>query len=199
MAERARPTKSRVPTVSSLDCEQLVPASLKQQLRKSVSLTHQCGTDLAHERADSATIASASRPGREGPAISSASKSVVIVYRYPLVRDVLASIFAKEGISVAATIPEDDLSASSLENIDSDVIVCDEASEDIMQTVHEAIVYGPSPSGVTTVLAVGFGYLLTVVYAKQVLQDAGITELVVQARRALSSKAVSVVEEYSGT
>ena len=136
---------------------------------------------------------------REGTAISSSftsttdsPASVIVIYRHTLLRDILTRILSEAGISVVAVIPVDQLGESSLQDLDSDVIVLDEAMAATFGMVNQAIMSSPRPVSVTKLIAMGVGDLITICYHKEVIHGAGIEDLIARVRQPPAVLAVEV-------
>ncbi len=142
---------------------------------------------------------------KEGTAISPVSTSdcgsqqrVAIVYRHTLLRDLLTRILSEAGISVVAAIPVDELRPSSVQDLDTDVIVLDEVIGSTFGMINQAIVSGSRPGSITKVVAVGLGYLISIVYDKEVIQGAGIEDLIARVRQPPAVPAVEVGNRNEG-
>ncbi len=107
---------------------------------------------------------------------------VVIVYRTALLRDVLTRVLAESGISVVAAFPEAELVATSLHESNPDVIVFDDVEASTFRTITQAILFSPSQLRAKKVIALGPGYLITLMYNKEVVHDASMEDLVTRAR-----------------
>jgi hypothetical protein len=106
----------------------------------------------------------------------------MIVYRHALLRDLLMRIFAEAEIRVVAAVPEVELQMLSLQGLDPDVIVFDEATADTVNFITRTILCSPTPLSVSKVIVVELGSMITVVCHKEVVNDAGIEDLVAWAR-----------------
>jgi DNA-binding NarL/FixJ family response regulator len=129
------------------------------------------------------------RGGEDGVVISQSSTSteesrlrVVIVYRTALLRDVLTQVLGESGITVVAAFPEAQLVAASLHESNPDVIVFDDVEANTFRTITQAILFSPSPLRAKKVIALGPGYLITLMYNKEVVHDASMEDLVARAR-----------------
>jgi hypothetical protein len=127
--------------------------------------------------------------GEDGVVISLLSTSteesrlrVAIVYRTALLRDVLTRVLAESGISVVAAFPEAQLVATSLQESDPDVIVFDDVEADTFRAITQAILFSSAPLRAKKVIALGPGYLITLVYHREVVHDASMGDLVARAR-----------------
>lgn len=91
-------------------------------------------------------------------------------------------IFADAGISVIAAIPNDELTSLSLVGFTSEVIVSDEATADAIGMITKAILLSPQLASVSKLIAVGVGQMISIDFKKLVMNDAGIEDLIAQAR-----------------
>ena len=106
----------------------------------------------------------------------------MIVYRNALLRDFLALALTDGGATVVATIPEAELEDLSLPTLDPDVIVFEDATAEFVRAACQAIVFGPASQGVRKLIVVGGECLITVLYQKEIVQDASIEDLVLRVR-----------------
>ena len=109
-------------------------------------------------------------------------QKVVIVYRHLLLRDMYSQIFADAGISVVASIHQSELTSRSLIGVDSDTIVADEVSPEVLGLVTQAILMSPPEASISKLITVGDGQMISIEFRKEVLNDAGIEDLIFQAR-----------------
>jgi hypothetical protein len=110
------------------------------------------------------------------------SQRVVIVYHHTLHRDLLTKVFAEAGISVVAAIPVDQLRPNWLQDRVPDAIILDDVNDSTLGVLNQAILSDPLLVCNIKVIAVGSGYLSTLVYHKEVLHGAGIDDLIEQVR-----------------
>jgi hypothetical protein len=108
----------------------------------------------------------------------------VVIYRNTLLRDLLVRVLHDGGVSVASTIPQAELVAASLQAVDADVMVFEDAETETFRAMMQAILFGPTPVSVKKVIGLGRGYLVSFVYDKEVVPDADIGDLVARVRLA---------------
>ena len=111
----------------------------------------------------------------------------MIVYRNTLLRDFLALALTDGGVTVVAAIPEVELEDSPLAILNPDVIVFEDATAEIVRAACQAIVFSPASVGVRKLIVVGGESLITIVYQKEIVQDASIEDLVRVVRDARAS------------
>jgi hypothetical protein len=107
-----------------------------------------------------------------------------VIYRNNLHRDLLIRILRDGGISIAAAISQSDFGAASLQTIDADVIVFEDAETEEFQSAVQTILFSPTPVLAKRVIGLGRGYLVNVAFQKEVVPDAGIEDLVERVRPA---------------
>ena len=111
-------------------------------------------------------------------------RRVVIIYRNALLRDSLASALTDAGVTVVAAIPVTELEDSPLPALNPDVIVFEDATPEFVRAACQAIVFSPATEGVRKLIVVEQGCLITVLYQKEIVENASIEDLVSRVRNA---------------
>ncbi len=102
----------------------------------------------------------------------------VIVYRHGLLRDVVARALDDAGVKVTAAIPVEDLSIETLEVLQPEVIVLDQAAVGLVDGLSEATLLNRSPNSASRVITVSVGDSILLACQKRVVEGASLEDLV---------------------
>ncbi len=102
---------------------------------------------------------------------------VLVVYNVVLFRDIIVGILETAGVLITSVIAEPDLSAKRLAELDYNVVVMDGLREETIDLITHQILRGSSARD-TRVIAIDPSRLITLVYHKEELTDAGIKDLI---------------------
>jgi hypothetical protein len=106
----------------------------------------------------------------------------MIVYRNALLRDYIALALTDGGVVVVGAIPVVELEDSPLQTLDPDVVVFEDATAEFVQAACRAIDFRPASSGVKKLIVIGRECLITIVYQKEIVEDASLEDLVCRIR-----------------
>ncbi len=91
-------------------------------------------------------------------------------------------------------IRQSQVASTSIQEIDPDIIVFDDAEAETFRTATHSILFCPSPLRVNKMIALGPGYLITVDCRKDVVSDANMGDLIARAKQMPIARGREVVE-----
>jgi hypothetical protein len=102
-------------------------------------------------------------------------------------------LFENAGICVSATIPRAELTPQALEGLNFEVIVIDEASDEGIGQLTRVFLESASDVFQTKIVAIGLDHLITLTYQKEVVNGAGVQDLIARTRQASALAAPALV------
>jgi hypothetical protein len=107
------------------------------------------------------------------------AKRVVVVYRYGLLRDLVARLLTDAGADVVGQIAAEDVSLSLLSTFDADVVILDEtAASPSTANFDQISSLSWIPNCVSKVISVGVNDRAMVAFSRHVVDDATVEQLI---------------------
>ncbi len=102
----------------------------------------------------------------------------VVVFRHLMLRDLIVRFLTDAGVDVIATFPDQRFAGHRLDQLQPDVVVVDQAAQEVLGDLGLATVFSPRPGSASRVVVIGLAETKMVVYSKRTVDRVAVEDLI---------------------